>query len=58
MTEIVLSHVGSDPYVLNGDQGHDRAARRGELPDIGAQVGDQPFRTRACLRIGQVQFGF
>ncbi|MNK84472.1 hypothetical protein D3C87_1043210 [compost metagenome] len=56
--KIVFGHVGADPHIVDGDQGHHRSTGGGELADIGAQIGDQAGRARVDLGIAQVQLGF
>ena len=55
--EVVLGHFGIHPHVVDGDQGHLRAAGGGELADIAAQVGDQPRGAGTHPGVGEVQFG-
>ncbi|MNG96166.1 hypothetical protein D3C79_552230 [compost metagenome] len=57
LAQVVLGHVGRDPHIVNGDQGHQGRTGCGELADIGAQVGDQAVRAGTYDAVGQVQFG-
>ena len=57
VAEVVLGHVGADPEVVNGDQGHRRRADLRILPDIGAQIGHRTAGGSDHLSALEIQLG-
>ena len=57
VAEVVLGHVGADPEIVHGDQGHRRGARLHKIPDIGTQVGHRTAGGRDHLSALEIQLG-